>query len=278
MPGRNTSVAYIIHDDRPDAWPGIALAVASITRFHPEADLIISFPGSADLVGKLALPRDRLIHRNLRHVQATSFNLKPAAMMKVLAEGYDSVIWFDSDIIWHRPMETRLEALPETVFVATEETAMAHNQGSLRRTENWGLTRRTGTTANRQFGHRPRDVSTYSFIDRLGPPFGASDISQRAIAGMVYASAAYARRSGCPDGPAWFQSFFGCASASVAARARYCAMFRAGRVHRRGTRRQPFSRRTCPGPRDGAQTLGTAKAARTGIFCAPCDNLPAAGC
>jgi hypothetical protein len=99
MPTKDSSTAYIIHDDRADAWPGIAIAIASITRFHPEADLIVSFPNSAALCDQQAFPKERILHRNLRHAQATSFNLKPAAMMTILDAGYGNVIWFDSDII-----------------------------------------------------------------------------------------------------------------------------------------------------------------------------------
>lgn len=131
--------AICVYEDRPHNFTGVKLTLLSLMNRFPGAVLYVahrSMPESfrawmADFpfIRELVFDVDEI----------GGFDVKPAALLRLLDLGHSEVFWFDSDIIWIGAGTAGLDNLPRDVFVATEETYWSQQQGSLKRTLYWGM-------------------------------------------------------------------------------------------------------------------------------------------
>lgn len=135
-----TRTIVCIHEDRPSCIPGAKLTALSMRDHYPQLEVVISCPDPEPAFAAWIerQPGIRLLHTP--ELTNCGFNIKARLLLRQLDEGYDNVLWVDSDIVAIRPLATRLDAHAPDVFVATEETYWGQQQGGTKRTTDWGLT------------------------------------------------------------------------------------------------------------------------------------------
>ena len=81
------------------------------------------------------------------------WNVKPSLLKHLLLETEGPVVWCDSDVILSSPVSPILEAIPTSVFVASEEHCWGRTKGSKIRTAGWEFTdmRPLKSTVNSSF-------------------------------------------------------------------------------------------------------------------------------
>jgi hypothetical protein len=128
----------LVFDSRPEAQIGVRLAVASLRRHLPDAQVWVAVPTASPPL--LAWLRDQpnVVVRESGHLAGMRWDAKPTLLLEALAE-VPEVHWFDSDIVATADLRALLLGDPEEVFVATEETRYGQAQGGTHRTAAWGL-------------------------------------------------------------------------------------------------------------------------------------------
>ena len=102
------STIICIHEDRPDCLTGVKVALLSLRRECPALPVAVSCPqASASFVKWLqGVPDVQLVSRT--EDSASGWNAKPSVLLHLLSEGYNEVIWLDSDVVVHRNVFARL--------------------------------------------------------------------------------------------------------------------------------------------------------------------------
>ncbi|CAN7486760.1 hypothetical protein [Neorhizobium sp. LjRoot104] len=139
VPPAEPTRAICVYEDRPYHFTGVKLSLLSLMN---------RFPGAVLYVGHRSLPenfrawmadfpfiRELVFDGN----EIGGFDVKPAALLRLLDLGHSEVFWFDSDILWMGAGTAGLDNLPRDILVATEETYWAQQQGSTKRTLHWGM-------------------------------------------------------------------------------------------------------------------------------------------
>ncbi len=136
-----SSILICTHDDRPQAQTGIKLLVLSLAEHCPEIDVLVSWPtpDPAFIAWLEAQPRIQ-IHVNPSYL-GKEWNIKPDLLLHCLNQGYEQVVWIDSDVIVARDFRDLLsDASEETVVVAEDFYWAAYAfPGGTVRTKLWGL-------------------------------------------------------------------------------------------------------------------------------------------
>jgi len=129
-----------IAEDRAVFEPAIKLLIFSLSKHNPEAAVNLFYPpAQSGLVDWLKqYPTVNLRKAGLRN--GYGWNVKPQAMLQLLDEGFDEVVWIDSDIIVNRDIFPLFSGLPSSTFVATEHTlAEERNDDNALRARLWGI-------------------------------------------------------------------------------------------------------------------------------------------
>jgi hypothetical protein len=110
-----------IAEDRMGFGPPIKLLILSITKHCPALKIILIFPpADEDFVAWLSqYPQVTLRTQPLP--TAYGVNVKPQAILYLLDEAHEEILWIDSDIIVTRDMAESLAGLDERTLVITEE-------------------------------------------------------------------------------------------------------------------------------------------------------------
>ena len=129
-----------VAEDRGTFEPAIKLLILSMQRYCPDFEVNLFFPpadsGFVDWLKQF--PQVRLQPRSLG--DKFGWNVKPQAMMEMLRQGYDEVIWVDSDIIVNREIKPIFARLSSATLVATEHTlAEERDDRDARRARMWCL-------------------------------------------------------------------------------------------------------------------------------------------
>lgn len=128
---------YCLSEDREDI--GLRLAILTLRKFCPDDVVFLYRPNSSlEFIEWLkAFPSVNLIPGLPEG--AKSWNCKPHVMIPLLEQGYEEVIWLDSDILLTRNPSYLFDQLPPEVLVGTEEPPSLPNHGSAIRTTGWNL-------------------------------------------------------------------------------------------------------------------------------------------
>ena len=111
-----------IVEDREACEPCLRLLLLSLNRYSPGATVSLFYPPAKQefLSWIRNYPQVQLQPERLK--SDYGWNIKPQAIMHMMDQGYDEVIWIDSDIIVNRDISSAFSALNEDTFAATEHT------------------------------------------------------------------------------------------------------------------------------------------------------------
>ena len=108
-------------EDREACEPSVKLLLASLNMHCPGATISLFYPPANDefLDWIKKYPQVRLWTDPI--AKASGWNIKPRALMKAMDQGFEEVIWLDSDIIVSRDIVGIFAPLRREVIVATED-------------------------------------------------------------------------------------------------------------------------------------------------------------
>ena len=115
-----------IAEDRPSCEPGLRLLLRSLARAEPGCSVVLFCPFADENFVRFAtgLAEISVDVRTVSPPGAYSWNVKPQALLELLDEGADEVVWIDSDIIVSSRFTHRLSALDRNAIVVTEEALL----------------------------------------------------------------------------------------------------------------------------------------------------------
>lgn len=127
-------------EDREVCEPALKLLILSLNMHWPEATTNLFYPPAKDgfLTWVKKYPQVRVQTGHLAN--GYGWNVKPQAIMHMIDQGFDEVIWIDSDIIINRGLHHMFAQLKSDVLVATEDALGddRDDQNSLRARQ-WGF-------------------------------------------------------------------------------------------------------------------------------------------
>lgn len=111
-----------IVEDREACEPCLRLLIMSLDKHSPQATINVFYPPASDgfLAWISGYPQVRL--RTDRLKDGYGWNIKPQAIMRMMDQDFDEVIWLDSDIIVNRNIIPIFSDLSYDTFVAGEHT------------------------------------------------------------------------------------------------------------------------------------------------------------
>jgi hypothetical protein len=133
-------VIICIAEDRPNFEPSVKLLLMSLAKHSPSLPIYLIFPpATRKFISWLS--NYRLVTLSTDRLQGTSsYNVKPHAMLRLMQDGHDEVLWIDSDIIVAGDVNGMLAELSNDEFVATEEALWSpHDDHDAWRARKWGL-------------------------------------------------------------------------------------------------------------------------------------------
>src|SRR5262249_15753951 len=113
---------FCVAEDRKSCEPCLKLLLLSLRRHIPEVPISLFYPPATEsFMGWMKKCRQvRLQGKPLKN--GYGWNVKPLAIMHLLEEGYDEVIWIDSDVIVNRDLFPVFSNLAGNTVVVTEHT------------------------------------------------------------------------------------------------------------------------------------------------------------
>jgi hypothetical protein len=129
-----------IVEDREACEPCLRLLLLSLNRYSPGAAVSLFYPPAKQefLSWIRKYPQVQLQPDRLK--SDYGWNVKPQAIMHLMDQGHDEVIWIDSDVIVNRDVYSAFSNLNENIFVATEHTLGEERwDPNALRARSWGL-------------------------------------------------------------------------------------------------------------------------------------------
>ena len=129
-----------IVEDRKSFEVPVKLLILSLARHCPGLPVELFFPTpSRDFSDWLAkFPNVKLNQTQL--AQDDGWNIKPQALLTLLRNGHDEVVWIDSDIIVTRDFRSAFNCLPAHTIGLTEEALWgSYSDANAWRAARWGL-------------------------------------------------------------------------------------------------------------------------------------------
>jgi hypothetical protein len=134
-----SEAAICIYEDRDNCLVGVKLAILSIRKYHPKTPILLNTPNApASFYNWLSAFSD-VSHVCYNSEKVAGFNVKPGFLRRALDDGYQNVLWIDSDVIVCGDILSSIADQADDVLVAAEETYFGQRQGGTIRTEAWGL-------------------------------------------------------------------------------------------------------------------------------------------
>lgn len=131
---------FCVAEDRKSCEPCLKLLLLSLRRHIPEAPVSLFYPPASEpfIDWMQKCPQVQLQAKPLKN--GYGWNVKPQAIMHLLDEGFDEVIWIDSDVIVNRDLFPVFSNLPGNTVVVTEHTLSEERfDGDALRARLWGL-------------------------------------------------------------------------------------------------------------------------------------------
>jgi hypothetical protein len=128
-----------MHEDRETCGVGVRLAVLSILRHCPGLPIVVSLPAASRALRSWvdALPHTTLLDEP--RLTGSGWNVKPTILLHLLSQGYEDVVWMDSDIIVTSDVRDLFSKFDNRTLVVTSEFYWGQQQGGNHRTVAWGL-------------------------------------------------------------------------------------------------------------------------------------------
>ena len=132
-------VAICLAEDRRSEEPPLKLAILSAREQNPDAAIIVFIPDPSDGMVHWISNQTNVELRRHKPGGATGWNVKPFALLELLAEGWDLAWWIDSDIAVLKNLHAQFGAVEETRLLVTEEAAFGRYWDRGMRAESWGF-------------------------------------------------------------------------------------------------------------------------------------------
>ncbi|WP_432511347.1 nucleotide-diphospho-sugar transferase [Kineococcus sp. SYSU DK001] len=132
-------MVIVLAEDRPSHRVGVEIAVVSLLRHCPDAEVHLHCPWADDRFTAWAARLGVAEVHTSRADRASGWNVKPHLLLEHLAAGREEVVWVDADVLTQRDWRPLLAGHGPDVLVATEETFWGQAQGGTHRTRAWGL-------------------------------------------------------------------------------------------------------------------------------------------
>lgn len=129
-----------IAEDRQVCEPALKLLLLSLTRHASAAPINLFYPRAEQgfLTWLQRCPQVSLQRHRLKN--GFGWNVKPQALMHLIDDGYDEVIWIDSDVIVNRNLLPIFARVSDDTLVATEDALGADRDDSnALRARLWGF-------------------------------------------------------------------------------------------------------------------------------------------
>ena len=139
--GSDKRLMICVAEDRKSCEPALRVLLTSLRRnstniaitvFYPQADQ--EFLNWAHKLGS-----DTISIRISPISGAYGWNVKPQALLQLLNEGNQEVVWIDSDILTTKDLSPAFSDLDGKLLVVTEEALLGHNETDALRARLWGF-------------------------------------------------------------------------------------------------------------------------------------------
>ena len=130
---------FCIVEDRPGWELSLKLLVLSLNAYPSDGAINLFYPpaGRSFLEWAEGFPRLRIRTQRLR---LSGWDVKPEAVLVLIDEGFDEVIWIDSDIVAYRDPNGPFRGLTQETFALTVDAAAAQRNGTAAgRARSWGF-------------------------------------------------------------------------------------------------------------------------------------------
>jgi hypothetical protein len=122
-PDHDKRLAICVAEDRKSSEPALRLLLESLCRCNTDILVTVFYPDAdqdfSDWVHKLH--SERIAVRTIPLLGAYGWNVKPQALLKLLDEGNEEVVWIDSDVIVTKDIVPAFTDLNTNVLLVTEE-------------------------------------------------------------------------------------------------------------------------------------------------------------
>jgi hypothetical protein len=129
-----------VAEDRVSCEPALKILLLSLTKHSPRIAVSLFYPVAKDSF-RAWLRKCPQVHLQTTPLRTGyGWNVKPQAMMRLIDEGFDEVIWIDSDVIVTRDIAAIFSNLKsECVAVAEDALGDTHYDADGLRARMWGL-------------------------------------------------------------------------------------------------------------------------------------------
>jgi hypothetical protein len=129
-----------IVEDRERCEPSVRLLLTSLVKHCPESVVNLFYRGAKDKFLDWASKWPQVHVHADRLESGHGWNIKPQAILHLMDEGFDEVIWIDSDVIVARDFTPLFARLGGDTFVATEDgLGREHSDLNSFRARLWGF-------------------------------------------------------------------------------------------------------------------------------------------
>jgi len=129
-----------IAEDRECCEPGLKLLILSLDKHCRELPVIVFYPPAGAAFRSWVGSYPQVTVHTAPLPGAHGWNVKPQAILHLMDQGYDQIVWIDSDIIVNRDFTRMLNELPPSVLAITEEALWgAHEDPDCLRARLWGF-------------------------------------------------------------------------------------------------------------------------------------------
>jgi len=127
------------YEDRPSALVGLKLLILSLAHHCPQLQIHLYTPLREKNFSEWLEKQSNVVMKKLPDIRNTGWDIKPGLLLDLLNEGFENVIWLDSDIIVNRNFRPTMEAFQGDVLIAVEEHLWVTGHNSPQRTLYLGL-------------------------------------------------------------------------------------------------------------------------------------------
>jgi hypothetical protein len=110
-----------LFEDRAVCEPSLKILLLSLAKHSPEVQVNLFYPPANEKFLSWIRKCPQVLLRTEVKSEGHGWNVKPCVIMRLLAEGFDEVIWLDSDVIVNRNLLDVFAGIGKEVLVATED-------------------------------------------------------------------------------------------------------------------------------------------------------------
>src|SRR5580704_15302092 len=107
-----------VAEDRPACEPALKILLLSLTTHCPALEVNLFYPTAGDQFRMWMKKCPQVVLQEERLKSDSGWNVKPQAVMCLLNQGFDEVIWIDSDILVNRSLADALSELDSETMAA----------------------------------------------------------------------------------------------------------------------------------------------------------------